>query len=40
MHAATLTIVDDSHIEVAGVGWQGGAPAKDMCCGMKLVRKK
>jgi hypothetical protein len=40
MHSATLTIVDDSHIEVAGVGWQGGAPAKDMCCGMKLVRKK
>jgi hypothetical protein len=40
MHAATLTIVDDDHIEIAGVGWEGGAPAKDMCCGMKLVRKK
>ena len=40
MHAATLTIADDSHIEVAGVGWEGGAPAKEMCCGMKLVRKK
>ena len=40
MHAATLTIVDDSHIEIAGVGWEGGAPAKDMCCGLKLVRKK
>jgi hypothetical protein len=40
MHAAVLTIVDDSHIEIAGVGWEGGAPAKDMCCGMKLVRKK
>jgi hypothetical protein len=40
MHSATLTIVDDSHLELAGVGWQGGAPAKDMCCGMKLVRKK
>jgi hypothetical protein len=40
MHAATLTIVDDSHIDVAGVGWEGGAPAKDMCCGLKLVRKK
>lgn len=39
MHSATLTIVDDGHIEVAGVGWQGGAPAKEMCCGMKLVRK-
>jgi hypothetical protein len=40
MHAATLTIVDDDHIEVQGVGWEGGAPAKDMCCGLKLVRKK
>ena len=40
MHAATLTIVDDDHIEIAGVGWEGGAPAKDMCCGTKLVRKK
>jgi len=40
MHAATLTIADDSHIEIAGVGWEGGAPAKEMCCGMKLVRKK
>jgi hypothetical protein len=40
MHAATLTIVDDGHIEIAGVGWEGGAPAKDMCCGFKLVRKK
>jgi hypothetical protein len=40
MHSTTLTIVDESHIEVAGVGWQDGAPAKDMCCGMKLVRKK
>ena len=40
MHAATLTIVDDDHIEIAGVGWEGGAPVKDMCCGTKLVRKK
>src|SRR3954453_11103597 len=40
MHSSTLTIVDDNHIEVAGVGWQDGGPAKDMCCGMKLVRKK
>jgi len=40
MHAATLTIVDDDHLEIAGVAWEGGAPAKDMCCGMKLVRKK
>src|SRR5580692_7889607 len=40
MHACTLTIVDDDHIETAGVGWEGGEPAKDMCCGLKLVRKK
>jgi hypothetical protein len=40
MHGATLTLVDDDHIEIAGVGWDGGAPAKDMCCGLKLVRKK
>jgi hypothetical protein len=40
MHSVTLTFVDDSHIELAGVGWQDGGPAKDMCCGMKLVRKK
>jgi hypothetical protein len=40
MHSATLTIIDGSHIEVAGTGWQGGAPAKEMCCGLKLVRKK
>src|SRR5438046_8519487 len=39
MHAHTLTIVDDDHIEVAGEGWEGGAPVKDMCCGLKLVRK-
>lgn len=40
MHAAILTIVDDNHIEVNGTGWESGAPAKEMCCGMKLVRKK
>jgi hypothetical protein len=40
MHEATLTIVDDDHVEVNGVGWENGAPAKDMCCGSKLVRKK
>jgi hypothetical protein len=21
------------------VGWENGAPAKEMCCGLKLVRK-
>jgi hypothetical protein len=40
MHAATLTIVDADHIEIEGEGWDGGAPAKEMCHGMKLVRKK
>src|ERR1700720_3540745 len=40
MHAATLTLVDAGHFEIAGVGWEGGAPTKDMCCGMKLVRKE
>ncbi len=40
MHEATLTFVDADHIEVKGTGWENGAPCKDMCCGMKLVRKK
>ena len=40
MHSVTLTIVNDAHIEIKGIGWQGGAPSKDLCCGMKLVRKK
>jgi hypothetical protein len=40
MHEATLNLVDDEHIEVNGTGWENGAPAKDMCCGLKLVRKK
>lgn len=39
MHAATLTIVDKDHIEIEGIGWENGAPAKEMCNGMKLVRK-
>lgn len=40
MHEATLTILDDDRLEVNGVGWENGAPAKEMCCGLKLVRKK
>jgi hypothetical protein len=40
MHEAILTIVDNDRIEVNGVGWENGAPAKEMCCGMKLIRKK
>ena len=26
--------------EINGVGWENGAPSKEMCCGMKFVRKK
>jgi hypothetical protein len=40
MHGSTLTIVDDDHIEVNGIGWENGAPANEMCCGLKLIRKK
>jgi hypothetical protein len=40
MHEATLTFVSDDRIEVQGTGWENGAPAKEMCCGLKLVRKK
>jgi hypothetical protein len=40
MHEATVTFVDDDHIEVNGIGWENGEPAKEMCCGLKLVRKK
>jgi hypothetical protein len=40
MHAAKLTIVDADHLEIEGIGWENGAPAKEMCNGMKLVRKK
>jgi hypothetical protein len=40
MHSAVLTIVDADHYEVQGIGWENGAPAKEMCNGMKLVRKK
>jgi hypothetical protein len=40
MHDVTLTIVSDDQIEVNGTGWENGAPAQGMCCGLKLVRKK
>ena len=40
MHGATLTFVDADHLEIDGVGWDKGAPDKEMCNGMKLVRKK
>jgi hypothetical protein len=37
---ATRTVVDDGHIEVNGIGRENGAPAKEMCCGVKLVPEK
>jgi hypothetical protein len=40
MHGGTLTFVDDDHIEIAGVAWEGGKPCKSCECQMKLVRKK
>ncbi len=40
MHEGTLTLIDDDHIELAGVAWEGGAPAKECCENMKLIRKK
>ncbi|WP_254506717.1 hypothetical protein [Anatilimnocola floriformis] len=40
MHGAKLKIVDADHIEIEGNGWEDGAPAKEMCGTMKLVRKK
>ena len=40
MHSAVVTFVDADHLEVEGTGWENGAPAKEMCNGMKLVRKK
>jgi hypothetical protein len=40
MHAATLIFVDSDHLEIEGTGWENGVPAKEMCNGMKLVRKK
>lgn len=40
MHSAVLTFVDENQIEVNGIGWEDGKPAKEMCCGMKFVRKK
>lgn len=40
MHGATLTFVSDDVIEINGVGWENGEPVQEMCCGMKLVRKK
>ncbi|MBA4062469.1 MAG: hypothetical protein C0501_01945 [Isosphaera sp.] len=40
MHEATLTFVDDDHLEFSGVAWVNGKPAEDHCPTFKLVRKK
>ena len=41
MHEATLTLIDDDHIELTAIPWEGGAPCKDKCCdALKLIRKK
>ena len=40
MHDATLTLVDADTLQIDGIGWENGTPAKDMCGAMKLVRKK
>jgi hypothetical protein len=40
MHAATLTFLDDDHIQIEGEAWENGKPSPDHCGTMKLVRKK
>lgn len=40
MHASTLKVVDDDHIEIAGEGWDAGKASAEHCVTMKLVRKK
>ncbi len=40
MHGATLTFVDNDHIEIAGEAWENGKPSDSHCGTMKLVRKK
>jgi hypothetical protein len=40
MHEATLTFVDDNHLEVSGVAWEAGEPCKECCGVIKLIRKK
>jgi hypothetical protein len=40
MHEATVTFVDDDHLEVAGVAWVDGKPSENHCGQLKLVRKK
>lgn len=40
MHGATLTFLDADHIQIEGIAWDNGAPAKEMCGTTKLARKK
>jgi hypothetical protein len=40
MHSATLTFVDEDHLEMAGEAWVDGKPSETHCGTMKLVRKK
>lgn len=40
MHGATVTFVDDDHIEISGEAWENGKPSPNHCGEMKLVRKK
>lgn len=40
MHSATLTFIDDDHIEINGEAWENGKPCENHCGCMKLVRKK
>ena len=40
MHSATVTFIDDDHIEIAGEAWENGKPSANHCGCMKLVRKK
>lgn len=39
MHGATVTFVDDDHIEIEGEAWENGKPSETHCGCMKLVRK-
>jgi len=40
MHGATVTFIDDDHIEIAGEAWENGKASESHCAQMKLVRKK
>jgi hypothetical protein len=40
MHEGSITFIDDDHLEVFGVLWDGGKPVKEHEHKMKLIRKK